>query len=154
VNRATSALLAAVALSACATPAPEDISVACARGRPGPIEGDWRLDRIDGVPWRASVATLLAEPEGFAGTLACNGFGTSEPDGGGVHYAVERGRLRIKGDLVTTTAGCFPPRATAFEAAFLAILDAEPRVSRREDFLCLYTDEGFSLEFLETESAS
>lgn len=148
------AIAAALVLSACATSVPDDISVACARGRPGPIVGEWTLDRIDGMPWRAAEATLLAEPEGFAGTLVCNGYGTSEPEGGGPHYAIERGRLLIKGDLVTTTVGCFSLQAIAFEAAFLAILDAEPHVSRRPEFLCLYTDEGYSLEFFGTEAES
>jgi heat shock protein HslJ len=145
--------VAALALAACQS-VPDAVSVACARGRPGPIEGEWMLDRIDGVPWRATRATLIAEPQGFAGSLACNGYGTAEPEEGGPHYAVARGRLAIEGDLVTTLAACLAPQAMAFEAAFLSILDGEPHVAINDDRLCLYTDDGYSLEFVKAETAS
>lgn len=146
-------LAALILLSACAT-VPDDVSVACARGRPGPIAGDWTLDRIDGVPWRLSRATLLAQEQGFGGTLACNGYGTSEPADGGPHYAVARGRLAIEGDLVVSATGCMPPQALLFEAAFLTILDGEPHVAINGERLCLYTDDGASLEFLREGAAS
>jgi heat shock protein HslJ len=146
------ALLLAVglAVAACTTPALDGVSVACARGRPGPIEGEWALERIDGVRWSASRATLVAEPTGFAGSIACNGYGTHEPDGGGDHYAIEEGRLVVKGGLITTTAGCLPRERMAFEHAFLGILDSQPHVAVREEGLCLFTDDGRSLEFRRT----
>jgi hypothetical protein len=142
-------VVAGLALAACATPIPDNVSVGCARGRPGPIEGEWRLERIDGIPWAATEATLYAEPQGFAGSLACNGYGTSEPEEGGPHYAVERGRLALKGDIVTTTIFCGDRILMAFEGVFVDFLYDEPHVARRADGsgLCLYTDDGRSLEF-------
>jgi len=143
--------IASVVLVNCAT-APDNILLACARGSPGPIEGEWALERIDGAAWSGSRATLLAEGGGFGGALACNSYSTSAPDEGGAHYGVADGRLIVSGFLVTTTAGCLPRERMALEAAFLGILESEPHVAHTgDDAICLYTDDGRSLEFRRVE---
>ncbi len=151
-SRIPGSLALAFALAACAaTAAPDNVSAACARGRPGPIEGEWMLERIDGVPWIVTPASLLAAPTGFAGALACNGYGTAEPADGGAHYALARGRLVLEGDVVTTSRFCGSRTLMAFEAAFVEVLYSKPHVARRGEVLCFYTDDGRSLEFRSIE---
>lgn len=140
------ALVLAASAAACAT-GPQ-LSATCAGGQPGPITGEWVLAALDGAPLMARRdVTLLAQDEGFAGAMSCNSYGTTGPAAGGAHYAVTDGRLVLADAIVMTMASCSPLELMQADQAFLDILSDSPRVARQEASLCLYTDDGRSLEF-------
>jgi heat shock protein HslJ len=156
VTRAASAahvvLIAGLAVSGCAAFAPDAMSAACASGQPGPILGEWVLERIDGAEW-TRTSTLSAGASSFSGRLVCNGYGTYATEGEGPHYDIVDGRLIIPDGVVMTTAGCLPRDLMEFEVAYLSVLESEPHVARiGETGLCLYTDDGRSLEFRRLEA--
>lgn len=146
------AVALAASAAACAT-APK-LASACTTGQPGSIEGDWVLVQLDGAdPVARRDITLEAGAEGFGGFMNCNSYGGLTDEGAA--YRIEDGRLRQTGDgIITTTAGCMPREYMDADRAYLDILSADPHVSRQADALCLYTDDGRSLEFRQIAEAA
>ena len=150
-------LALALLTAACATQRERDLAagvpVACAGGAAGPMVGDWRLSAFDGEPLTLMRMSLNAEERGFGGAMICNGYGTSGPADLASHYAVADGRLVVAGEVAHTASYCGDMRFMFIEASYLSILQSEPHVARLDDRLCLFDDDGRSLEFVLVDGA-
>ena len=94
--------------------------------------------------------SLDAEARGFGGSMICNGYGTGGPAELASHYALTDGRLVLNGDITNTALFCGDLRLMYIEAAYLGVFEANPRVWRTPERLCLITDDGRTLEFSST----
>jgi heat shock protein HslJ len=96
-------------------------NTAPAPGRASAVEGDWRIERINGRrPVHGTMPTVSFNGRRISGNASCNRFNGS--------FEMQRGRLNA-GPLASTKMACASPLANRQEAQVLRILGERLTVS-------------------------